>query len=122
MREVTTALEASYLGINIAGPKTPPFALSSMMRWTNLPSASGHPVPRLVWIGLGTPRQNYLAPRLADRLEAAIIPVGAAYDFVAGRVGEAPEILQGHGLAWLRRLYGEPRRLWRRCPVGLGSS
>ena len=50
-------------------------------------------------------------PRLATTL---MIGVGAAFDFHAGRLRQAPRWMQRSGLEWLFRLACEPRRLWRR--------
>jgi N-acetylglucosaminyldiphosphoundecaprenol N-acetyl-beta-D-mannosaminyltransferase len=48
-------------------------------------------------------------------LEAPVlIGVGAAFDFHAGLVPQAPNVLQDAGLEWAYRLAHEPRRLWRR--------
>ncbi len=47
-----------------------------------------------------------------------IVPVGAAFDFWAGAVKQAPAILHGTGLEWLYRLATEPRRLWCRYLLG----
>ena len=53
--------------------------------------------------------------RMRDRLAAPVlIGVGAAFDFHAGLVPQAPVTLQRMGLEWLFRLVQEPRRLWRR--------
>ena len=53
--------------------------------------------------------------RLRSELEAPVlIGVGAAFDFHAGLVPQAPNRLQGAGLEWAYRLAQEPRRLWRR--------
>lgn len=53
--------------------------------------------------------------RMRDRLDAPVlIGVGAAFDFHAGLVSQAPPLLQGAGLEWAYRLSQEPRRLWRR--------
>lgn len=69
----------------------------------------------LVWVGLGTPKQDIVAERLRA-LEAAsvILCVGAAFDFIAGTKPRAPRWMQRSGLEWLHRLVSEPRRLWRR--------
>ena len=42
------------------------------------------------------------------------IGVGAAFDFFAGRVRQAPRWMMSLGLEWLFRLFQEPKRLWRR--------
>lgn len=49
------------------------------------------------------------------RLNAPVLfGVGAAFDFHAGRVSQAPSWMQNAGLEWLYRLIKEPRRLWKR--------
>lgn len=72
----------------------------------------------VLWVGLGTPRQDYLVPRISPLVNCPVIPVGAAFDFLAGRVPEAPPLLRGSGLEWAYRLAIEPRRLWRRYLIG----
>ena len=72
----------------------------------------------IVWVGLGTPKQDYEAARLAGRLSMVFIAVGAAFDFVAGHKNEAPTLVQRAGLEWAYRLISEPRRLWRRYLFG----
>jgi N-acetylglucosaminyldiphosphoundecaprenol N-acetyl-beta-D-mannosaminyltransferase len=72
----------------------------------------------IVWVGLGTPRQDYLVRRLTPLVNCVVVPVGAAYDFLAGTVHEAPKALHGSGFEWMYRLTKEPRRLWRRYLVG----
>jgi N-acetylglucosaminyldiphosphoundecaprenol N-acetyl-beta-D-mannosaminyltransferase len=105
-------------GLDVAGTEVPPFTpitdehLDGLVRRVQESSAN------LLWIGLGTPRQDYLVHRLSDRLPMPIVPVGAAFDFWSGAVKEAPRFVQGTGLEWLYRLAAEPRRLWRRYLLG----
>jgi len=69
----------------------------------------------IVWIGTGQPRQELWMARMRPRLQAPmLIGVGAAFDFHAGLVAQAPAWMGHHGLEWLFRLAREPRRLWRR--------
>ena len=52
---------------------------------------------------------------MRGRLHAPVlVGVGAAFDFFAGSVHQAPRWMQGAGLEWAYRLSREPRRLWRR--------
>ncbi len=69
---------------------------------------------RIVLVGLGCPRQEVWVYEYSDYLSIPIIAVGAAFDFHAGTVPQAPSLLQKFGLEWLFRLVVEPRRLWRR--------
>lgn len=69
---------------------------------------------RLTFVGLGCPRQEVWAYEYRDLLPMPLIAVGAAFDFHAKTVPQAPEYLQRAGLEWFFRLTREPRRLWRR--------
>ena len=72
----------------------------------------------LVWVGLGTPKQDLVAARLAKRSNLTYVSVGAAFDFIAGGKKQAPTFMREHGLEWMYRLASEPRRLWRRYLLG----
>jgi N-acetylglucosaminyldiphosphoundecaprenol N-acetyl-beta-D-mannosaminyltransferase len=73
---------------------------------------------QIVWVGLGTPKQDWESAKLARNIPAVFVAVGAAFDFVAGNVKQAPLWMQRHGFEWLYRLAVEPRRLWRRYVFG----
>ena len=68
----------------------------------------------IVFVGLGCPKQERWMAEVVDRLDAVLLGVGAAFDFHAGAVAEAPRWLGSLGLEWLFRLASDPRRLWRR--------
>lgn len=68
----------------------------------------------LVFVGLGCPRQEVWAYEFRPVLSMALVAVGAAFDFHAGTLEQAPRTLQNAGLEWAFRLSREPRRLWRR--------
>jgi N-acetylglucosaminyldiphosphoundecaprenol N-acetyl-beta-D-mannosaminyltransferase len=72
----------------------------------------------LVWVGLGTPRQDVEVHRLAAALPVVALAVGAAFDFLAGTKPQAPMWVQRSGLEWAFRLASEPRRLGRRYAWG----
>jgi exopolysaccharide biosynthesis WecB/TagA/CpsF family protein len=69
---------------------------------------------QLVFAGLGCPRQEVWAYEFRDALKMPVIAVGAAFDFHAGTLPQAPHTLQDAGLEWAYRLAHEPKRLWRR--------
>ncbi|EHM01328.1 glycosyltransferase, WecB/TagA/CpsF family [Acetobacteraceae bacterium AT-5844] len=74
-------------------------------------SASG---ARILFVGLGCPRQEAWLYEHRDLIPMPMLAVGAAFDFHAGRLPQAPAAMQRRGLEWLFRLASEPRRLWRR--------
>jgi exopolysaccharide biosynthesis WecB/TagA/CpsF family protein len=68
----------------------------------------------LLFVGLGCPRQEVWLYENRKLLDMPMIAVGAAFDFHARRLAQAPKWMQDRGLEWLFRLGREPRRLWRR--------
>ena len=69
----------------------------------------------VVWVGIGVPKQEKWMAELREELDAPVlVGVGAAFDFHAGLVPQAPNWIQDAGLEWAYRLAHEPRRLWRR--------
>lgn len=72
----------------------------------------------VIWVGIGTPKQDYEVARIAARHPAVVLAVGAAFNFVSGDVVEAPAFWRRTGLEWMYRFVREPRRLWRRYVFG----
>lgn len=69
---------------------------------------------RVVFVGLGCPRQETFVSSMRESLSLPMVAVGAAFDYLAGTLPEPPERLRRLGLEWAWRLALEPRRLWRR--------
>lgn len=69
---------------------------------------------RILFVGLGCPKQERWMALHKGALNATMLGVGAAYDFLARTKPQAPLWMQRTGLEWLFRLATEPRRLWRR--------
>ena len=107
-----------FPGVIIAGVESPPFRPPTDDELREQDARIAATRPDVVWVGLGSPKQEFEAHRLASTLNAVVPAVGAAFDFTAGRVTPAPEWMQRSGLEWLHRLGSEPRRLWRRYLVG----
>jgi N-acetylglucosaminyldiphosphoundecaprenol N-acetyl-beta-D-mannosaminyltransferase len=117
-QQMAAQLETHYPGALTAGVESPPFGPLGDSDVKEVADRIRESGANIVWIGLGTPRQDHLVPRLAAHLDMPVIPVGAAFDFWAGNVAEAPAWLHGTGLEWLHRLAAEPKRLWRRYLLG----
>jgi N-acetylglucosaminyldiphosphoundecaprenol N-acetyl-beta-D-mannosaminyltransferase len=114
-----TRLEQRYPRIELAGAESPPFR--ALERWELEEAAAriGGVKTQLLWIGLGTPKQDLVAATLRELGAAPVILcVGAAFDFLAGTKPRAPEWMQRTGLEWVYRLWLEPGRLGRRYLVG----
>jgi N-acetylglucosaminyldiphosphoundecaprenol N-acetyl-beta-D-mannosaminyltransferase len=105
-------------GVEIIGAESPPFRLLTEREEAEMTDRIRRLRPDIVWVGLGTPRQDLFIDQFRDRLGATLVAVGAAFDFLAGAKRQAPSWMQNSGLEWAFRLATEPRRLWRRYLVG----
>ena len=112
-------LEENHPGVDVVGADSPPYRELSGDELEETASRIREAGTDLLWVGLGTPRQDLVADRLR-RLGAApvILCVGAAFDFVARTKRRAPSWMRAIGMEWLFRLLTEPRRLWRRYLIG----
>jgi len=120
------ALEGSFEGIQITGTNTPPFRPLTEEEELNLVAELKELKPHFFWVGLSTPKQERFmhgflqkyGDQLTDLDHSMIfLGVGAAFDFHAGLVTQAPRWIQRSGFEWLFRLVMEPRRLWRRYAI-----
>jgi N-acetylglucosaminyldiphosphoundecaprenol N-acetyl-beta-D-mannosaminyltransferase len=104
-----------FPGLRIAGGWSPPFReLTPAEEERAIADIDGSEAA-VVWVGTGQPKQELWMHRMRPRLQAPLlVGVGAAFDFHAGLVPQAPRWMQRNGLEWTYRLAREPRRLWRR--------
>jgi N-acetylglucosaminyldiphosphoundecaprenol N-acetyl-beta-D-mannosaminyltransferase len=108
-------LTKRFPGLAIAGCYSPPFRPLTTEEDADVCSIISESRPDLIFVGISTPKQEQWMAQHAARFSGAImIGVGAAFDFHAGRVRQAPAWMQSHGLEWFYRLTQEPGRLWRR--------
>jgi N-acetylglucosaminyldiphosphoundecaprenol N-acetyl-beta-D-mannosaminyltransferase len=98
----------------IAGTESPPFRMPTVEELFARDERILESGATLVWVGLGTPKQDYEVARLAKALPVAALAVGAAFDFIAGTSKQAPVWMQRSGTEWLYRFSQEPRRLAHR--------
>ncbi len=108
-------LKARFPGLNVVGAESPPFRALTAEEDAALAARINDASPNIVWVGLGSPKQEFWAACHQEQLAVPLIlPVGAAFDFHSGRVRRAPHWMQRAGLEWFFRLLMEPRRLARR--------
>jgi N-acetylglucosaminyldiphosphoundecaprenol N-acetyl-beta-D-mannosaminyltransferase len=111
---IAKTLQTRY-GIQIAGTYSPPFGPLSAEEERQVVNLIRSVSPDVVWVGLGTPLQEKWMHEHHDVLGVPVlIGIGAAFDFITGRVKQAPRWMQEHGLECFFRLWQEPKRLWRR--------
>lgn len=112
-------IRTNHPGAVVAGTYAPPFSPVNDELIEGICERIDDHNPHIVWLGLGTPKQDLTAMKLAVRYpHLTFASVGAAFDFKAGVTREAPSWVQSSGLEWLYRFMSEPRRLWHRYTVG----
>jgi N-acetylglucosaminyldiphosphoundecaprenol N-acetyl-beta-D-mannosaminyltransferase len=108
-------LRQRYPGVQIVGGYSPPHRPLTSEEHHAVVEEINRARADVVWIGIGVPKQEKWMARLRAELDAPVlVGVGAAFDFHAGLVRQAPNWMQESGLEWAYRLAHEPRRLWRR--------
>jgi N-acetylglucosaminyldiphosphoundecaprenol N-acetyl-beta-D-mannosaminyltransferase len=105
---------ARFEGLIIAGAEAPPFRELTESEKAETALRINESGARLLFVGLGCPKQDLFASANRDRIAPVQLCVGAAFDFHAGCLPMAPEWMQRCGLEWLYRLAREPKRLWQR--------
>jgi N-acetylglucosaminyldiphosphoundecaprenol N-acetyl-beta-D-mannosaminyltransferase len=108
-------LRTRFPGLQVVGGYAPPFRELSREEEDAVVDEINRSQAEVVWVGIGVPKQEKWMARMRDRLDAPVlVGVGAAFDFHAGLVPQAPDWMQRFGLEWAYRLAHEPRRLWKR--------
>ena len=117
-REAAGRLRRLYPDLDVRGTHHGFFDLESPHNERVIEDIAAHQ-PRIVLVGMGTPKQELWVDRYAERLEGAVVwTVGALFDYVSGHTPRAPRWLADNGLEWIFRLAIEPQRMWRRYLLG----
>jgi len=117
-REAATRLRHAYPRLDVVGAHHGFFDLDSPHNERVIEDIRAHS-PRIVLVGMGTPKQELWVDRYAERLDGAVVwTVGALLDYVSGHTPRAPRWLADNGLEWIFRLAIEPTRMWRRYLIG----
>ena len=111
-------IAADHPGAIIAGAESPPFRTATAEELAERDERIRASGAAIVWVGLGTPKQDTEVQRLAESLPVLAMAVGAAFDFLAGTKPQAPLWMQRSGLEWAFRLASEPGRLGKRYVWG----
>ena len=107
-------LQAQFPALRIAGAQPSRFRRVTAEEKKEIVQEIRDSAAQIVFAGLGCPRQEVWAYEYRDALSMPVVAVGAAFDFHAGTIPQAPSTLQRAGLEWLYRFSKEPSRLWRR--------
>jgi N-acetylglucosaminyldiphosphoundecaprenol N-acetyl-beta-D-mannosaminyltransferase len=118
LNKLKEQLVKKYPGLIISGMFSPPFCQLSNDEDNDIVKEINNNAPDIIWVGLGSPKQDLWMYEHRDRISASVmIGVGAAFDFLAGTKPQAPRWIRDNGFEWLFRLVIEPKRLWRRYLV-----
>jgi N-acetylglucosaminyldiphosphoundecaprenol N-acetyl-beta-D-mannosaminyltransferase len=117
--KLATVLQQQFPGLQVVGVDSPPFRKLTLEEVEAEQARIQAAHPDIVWVGIGSPRQEIWMSENIDRLNVPVlVGVGAAFDFLSGNKRQAPGWVQRNGLEWFYRLVSEPRRLWRRYLLG----
>ena len=112
LMQLALTLRRRHQDIRIVGGYSPPLRELSGEEEDAIVEQINEAQPDVLWVGIGVPKQEKWMARMRDRLEVPVMcGVGAAFDFHAGRVSQAPDWMQERGLEWIYRMAQEPRRL-----------
>ena len=110
--QLALSMRRKHPGIRVVGGYSPPFRALREEEEDAIVEQINEAQPDVLWVGIGVPKQEKWMARMRDRLEVPVMcGVGAAFDFHAGRVSQAPDWMQERGLEWTYRIAQEPRRL-----------
>lgn len=117
-QDLVASLQAQFPGLQVAGTLAPRVGSGATDDDDDTVRAINSARADIVWVSLGTPKQDRWMATHVGRVDAPVlIGVGAAFDFHSGRKQQAPVWMQRSGLEWLFRLSQEPGRLWYRYLV-----
>jgi N-acetylglucosaminyldiphosphoundecaprenol N-acetyl-beta-D-mannosaminyltransferase len=114
LRRMLDACHHRFAGLRVAYAHAPPFRQLTAEEDEAVVGEINASGTRILFVGLGCPKQERWMASHKGAVKAAMLGVGAAFDFLAGAKPQAPPWMQRRGLEWLFRLGTEPRRLWRR--------
>jgi N-acetylglucosaminyldiphosphoundecaprenol N-acetyl-beta-D-mannosaminyltransferase len=114
-RQAVEVLRQRHPGIDIVGVQHGYFPVEKM---DDLISRINNASPDILFVGLGSPRQEMWIQHHLPKLRVKVIQgIGGTLDVVAGRVKRAPPWLQAAGMEWLYRLLCQPSRIWRQLQL-----
>jgi len=114
LNKLQTHINQKFPNAEIVGSDSPPFREPTAQELTERDQRIKDSGANIVWVGLGTPKQDFEVERLKRSLPVTALAVGAAFDFLAGTVQQAPTWMQKSGTEWVYRWSKEPKRLSKR--------
>lgn len=122
--KIQKKLSKDFPTANILGYKSPPWVapdeiennpaiLSDIQEINKLK-------PNLIWIGLNSPKQDYLMAHYSKYLDNSImIGIGGVYDYLSGTMKISPEWVKKLSLRWVYRIVQNPKRIFKKAMVAI---
>jgi len=114
LKKLEDNLKFKFPDLMITGRYSPPFRPLTTIEESQILAEIKSSDAKIVFVGLGCPKQEIWMSNHINQLDKVLIGVGAAFSFHAGEVSQAPRWLMGIGMEWFYRLLMEPTRLWKR--------
>ncbi len=114
LERLVSNLQTRFPGLQVVYSLSPPFRGLTPAEDEQITADIAASGARLVFVGIGCPKQERWSFEHRGRFPGVILAVGAAFDWIAGDRQRAPKWIQTLGLEWLHRVVKEPRRLWKR--------
>ncbi|MEO9899939.1 WecB/TagA/CpsF family glycosyltransferase [Nisaea sp.] len=111
LEDLRRALAVTHPKLNVVGWESPPMLPVRPHFDAETAACINASGAKLIFIGLGCPRQEFWMARHSGAVNGTMVGIGAAFNFLSGRLERAPQVMQSLGLEWLYRLTQEPRRL-----------
>jgi N-acetylglucosaminyldiphosphoundecaprenol N-acetyl-beta-D-mannosaminyltransferase len=112
LAQLALSLRKQHPGIQIIGGYSPPFRPLTREEEDAVIAEINDAKADVLWVGIGVPKQEKWMAHMRSALDVPVMcGVGAAFDFHAGRISQAPDWMQRRGLEWIYRIAQEPRRL-----------
>lgn len=114
LKKMQSKIKDKYGDVYIVGMYSPPFRNLTDEEDAQIIKDINNINPDFVWVGLGAPKQENWMYEHKNKINALMVGVGAAFDYMAGNISRAPKWMQKLNLEWLYRLLQDPVRLFSR--------
>jgi N-acetylglucosaminyldiphosphoundecaprenol N-acetyl-beta-D-mannosaminyltransferase len=114
LERLVSVVRGQFPALRIAYAFSPPFRPPTPEEDLDTVNSINGSGVRILFVGLTTPKQDFWMAAHRGRIQAVMLGVGAAFDFLSGSKAQAPRWMMRIGMEWFFRLLTEPRRLWKR--------
>ena len=122
LNKLEAVISKEHPNANVLGYKSPPFLkLNEIVKSERIKediAEINSLKPDFIWIGISSPKQDYLMAHYVNQLDQGImVGVGAVLLYKAGLVKKGPQWVKNIGMRWLYRFVQEPERVWKKGSI-----